>query len=77
VALNFEDRLEVVGFGDDDALWHAWQEAPAWSAWHSLGVPPAGIQTSDTLTIGTNQDRRLEVFVVGQDGRVWHIWQKR
>lgn len=76
-ALNFQNRLEVVGFGEDGALWHAWQvdEPPFWSKWASLKNPPAEIRAADRLTIGTNQDGRLEVFVVGQDGAVWHIWQ--
>jgi hypothetical protein len=78
-AINFENRLEVIAFGDDGALWHAWQidQAPNWSRWHSLESPPAKIRAADRLTIGTNQDGRLEVFVVGQDGAVWHIWQIR
>ena len=78
-ALNFENRLEVLAFGDDGALWHAWQidVAPFWSKWEGLGSPPAKLREADCLTIGTNQDRRLEVFVVGQDGAVWHIWQIR
>lgn len=73
------DHLEVIGFGDDGALWHAWQvdESPFWSKWERLGSPPAKIREADRLTIGTNQDGRLEVFVVGQDGAVWHIWQIR
>jgi hypothetical protein len=78
-AINFENRLEVIAFGDDGALWHAWQidQAPNWSRWHSLESPPAKIRAADRLTIGTNQDGRLEAFVVGQDGAVWHIWQIR
>lgn len=78
-SLNFKDQLEVVAFGDDGALWHAWQVnvTPFWSKWESLGMPPSKIRAGDRLTIGTNQDRRLEVFVVGQDGAVWHIWQIR
>jgi hypothetical protein len=78
-SLNFESRLEVLAFGDDGALWHAWQidQAPNWSGWQSLGSPPAKVRAMDHLTIGTNQDGRLEVFLVGQDGAVWHIWQTR
>jgi hypothetical protein len=78
-ALNFQNRLETLAFGEDGALWHAWQVdvAPFWSKWESLGSPPAGIREADRLTIGTNQDGRLEVFVVGQDGVIWHIWQMR
>ncbi len=72
-------RLEVLGFGDDGVLWHAWQidVKPNWSPWHGLGSPPTKIREPDRLTIGTNRDGRLEVFVVGEDGAVWHIWQTR
>jgi hypothetical protein len=72
-------HLEVFAFGDDGALWHAWQvdQAPHWSAWHTLGAPSARIRAADQLTIGTNQDGRLDVFVAGQDGAAWHIWQLR
>lgn len=78
-ARNFENRLEVLAFGDDGALWHAWQVdvAPNWSEWKSLGFPPSKIRQADHLTIGTNQDGRLEAFLVGQDSAVWHIWQVR
>ena len=77
-ALNFEKRLEVVGFADDGALWHAWQvdQPPFWSSWESLGSPPT-LREADRLTIGTNPDGRLEVFVVDNEGAVWHIWQIR
>ena len=78
-ALNLENRLETLAFGDDGALWNARQVdvTPFWSKWESLGSPPAKIRQADHLTIGTNQDGRLEVFVVGQDGAVWHIRQIR
>ncbi len=78
-ALNPNQRLEVIGFGDDGAVWHAWQVdvPPFWSEWQSLGAPPARIRAADRLTIGRNEDGRLEVFVVGEDGAVWHAWQVR
>jgi hypothetical protein len=78
-ALNFQNRLEVLAFGDDGALWHSWQidVEPFWSKWESLGSPPAKIREADRLTIGTNRDGRLEVFIVGEDGAVWHLWQIR
>jgi hypothetical protein len=68
VALNFQGRLEVLGFGEDGALWHAWQidVTPFWSKWKSLESPPAKLRDADRLTIGTNQDGRLEVFVAGK-----------
>jgi hypothetical protein len=72
-------KLEVLAFGDDGDLWHAWQidQAPNWSHWESLGSPRAKIRTADHLTIGTNQDGRLEVFLMGQDNNVWHSSQTR
>jgi hypothetical protein len=84
VALNvggpLDRKLEVLGFGDDGALWHAWQVdvAPSfWSKWESLDGPTPKIRTPDHLTIGSNRDGRLEVFVMGQDGNVWHSSQTR
>jgi hypothetical protein len=76
-APNSASRLEILGLGDDGALWHAWQidVAPFWSKWESLGLPPPLINASDRLTVGANRDRRLEVFVTGQDGAVWHTWE--
>jgi hypothetical protein len=78
-ALNTRDRLEILGLGEDAALWHSWQidTPPFWSNWESLGQPPVKIREADRLTVGINQDRRLEVFVVGQDGAVWHTWEMR
>jgi hypothetical protein len=35
-ALNFEDRLEVLAFGDDGALWHSWQLARRTSPLESM-----------------------------------------
>lgn len=78
-ARNFEQRLEVFGFANDGALWHAWQvdESPFWSTWESLASPPPGIRAADRLSVGKNRDGRLEIFVMGQDGAVWQIWQIR
>jgi hypothetical protein len=76
---QLNNHIEVFGLGDDGALWHAWQvdHDPFWSAWESLGSPPAKIRAADRVTIGTNRDGRLEVFLMGQDGAVWHTWQIR
>lgn len=78
-ALNFENRIEALGFADDGDLWHAWQidVAPNWSHWKTLGNPPPGLRLGEGLSIGKNQDGRLEAFVAGRDGAVWHIWQVR
>jgi hypothetical protein len=77
VAGPLNRHIEVLGFADDGALWHAWQidEKPFWSQWHSLGSPPPRIREGDRLTIGANQDGRLETFVMAEDGAVWHTWQ--
>jgi hypothetical protein len=77
VGRNFQNRLEVLAFGDDGEVWNARQvdQPPFWSAWRNLGSPPARIRTADRLTIGTNQDGRLEGFLVDQDGAVWHSRQ--
>jgi hypothetical protein len=73
------NHLEVFALGDNGELWHAWQidHAPNWSAWDSLGAPPAKIRADDHLTVATNQDGRVEAFLMGEDGAVWHRSQRR
>ena len=62
--LNFENRIEALGLGDDGALWHAWQidVAPNWSEWNTLAAPAAKIRAADRLTIGTTQDGQARRF---------------
>ena len=83
VGRNVDGRLEVFARGPgvaDVELWHIWQQAPlgaGWSAWESLGSPPA--QFLGTPTVVENADGRLEVFArVGlmSAGVVWHRWQE-
>jgi hypothetical protein len=75
--LNFENRLEFMGFAEDGDLWRSWQidTSPFWSDWESLGSPEPGIRPLEGLAIAMNEDGRLEAFVVGQDGGMWHIDQ--
>jgi Baseplate J-like protein len=65
-------QLHAFVVGDDAALWHTHQVAPAlsWTPWASLGGK------IDLLTVGKNQDGRLEVFARGtEDFALWHIWE--
>jgi hypothetical protein len=87
VAANADGRVEVLAVGSDHALWHCSELGPnsgTWSAWESLGVPPAGFIPT-TVSAGRNADGRLEAFLgcVVPDGTefgileatVWHQWQ--
>ncbi len=72
VVLDAVGQLHVFVIGDDAALWHTHQVAPAlsWTQWTSFG----GI--IDLLSVGKNQDGRLEVFARGaEDFALWHIWE--
>ncbi len=72
VMLDSAGQLHAFVVGDDAALWHTHQVAPAlsWTPWASLGGK------IDLLTVGKNQDGRLEVFARGtEDFALWHIWE--
>jgi hypothetical protein len=81
VGQNSDGRLEVfvaVAGAQGPTLSHVWQNSPNgdWSAWASLGAPPA--QFLGATAVGRNADGRLEVFArVGlmSSGELWHIWQ--
>jgi hypothetical protein len=81
VGRNADGRLEVFSDGEGQngtELWHIWQTAPmgGWSAWESLGTPPA--EFMGFVAASANADGRLEVFArIGlmSSGTIWHIWQ--
>jgi hypothetical protein len=76
VGINKSGALEVFGVAQDDQLHHIWQTSAGggWSAWASLGAPPAGLSIGDPRVI-SNLDGRLEVFLQAKDGAIWHVWQ--
>ena len=76
VGQNQDGRLEVFAVNTQGALHHIWQVSPGagWSSWSSLGSP-AGLEVSQQLAVGRNQDGRLELFAGAIDGALWHIWQ--
>jgi hypothetical protein len=78
IVVNTHDRrLEMFIVGNDDALYHRWQERPggAWNgSWESLGGKWP--DDSDPVVV-VNADGRLEVFMVGNDKELYHIWQER
>ena len=61
-------RIDVVGRGADNALWHTWYDG-AWRHWESLG----GVMASDPGTVSWSPGR-LDVFVRGTDNQMWHRW---
>jgi hypothetical protein len=67
-------RLELFVVGQDNALWHIWQDDQGeWSSgWQSIGGSVTGIPG-----VGKNPDSgaRLEVFAKGTDTALWHVWQ--
>ncbi len=65
-------RLDVFIRGSDNALWHRFYDAGAWSAWESLGGKISG--TPAAVTWGVN---RLDVFARGADNHLWHVCAAR
>ena len=72
---NDDGRLEVFARGEDDALWHAWQQAPGadWHRWVRLGE--AGECLSDPAA-AVNNNGRLEVVARWRDGSVRRMYQQ-
>jgi hypothetical protein len=62
-------RLDVMGRGNDNALWYASYVNGAWQPWQSLG----GVLTANPA-IASWGSNRLDVFVRGTDGALWHRW---
>ena len=62
-------RLDVFVRGTDNALWHQFYDAGAWSAWESLG----GVLAADPTAVSW-ANGRIDVFVRGADNALWHRW---
>ena len=63
-----KNRLDLVGRGQDNALWHRWWNG-SWHDWESLG----GIITSDPAASSWGSGR-LDLWARGQDNALWHKW---
>ncbi len=62
-----KDRLDVLGRGLDNALWHRWFDNGSWHNWESLG----GVLTSGPAAVSWGTGR-LDVLGRGQDNALWH-----
>ena len=68
---NADGRLEQFAVGNDQRIWHAWQNFDgSWSVWSPLSG-----RVSGRLAVGRNADGRLEVFAAGVPNGLWHVWQ--
>jgi hypothetical protein len=70
VAVNLDNRMEVVVVGADGNVWGRWHTCPAgcsWSGWHNHGSP--GSAGSPTLI--RDYAGRLSIFILGPGGSVW------
>ncbi len=83
VGSNTDGRQELFLMGEDDALWHIWQQAPnaGWTSWESLGKPkdhdfpePQERDLSEPF-VQENPDGHLEVFAPG-NGAFCNRWQE-
>lgn len=63
------NRLDVVGVGVDQQLWHRSWDGTTWSAWDAQG----GRVTADPGAVSWTAGR-LDVFGRGADGALWHKW---
>jgi SpoIID/LytB domain protein len=71
-AVRGSERVDVVTRGSSGFVWSFWNGS-AWSAWTSLGSPPAGAAGDPTVVSWA--PGRLDVFVRGgSDNRLWQIF---
>lgn len=61
-------RIDVVGRGAGDAVWHTWYDGQ-WRGWENLG----GVVTADPATVSWGPNR-LDIFGRGTDNQLWHRW---
>jgi hypothetical protein len=74
ITLNEDSRLEVFATGQDDYVYHTYQQSidGGWSPLIKLG----GFRTNRPIQVTSNQDGRLEVFAIHPYTRkLWHTWQ--
>lgn len=73
ITLNEDSRLEVFATGQDDYVYHTYQQSidGSWSPLIKLG----GFRTNRPIQDTSNQDVRLEVFAIHPYTRkLWHAW---
>ena len=61
-------RIDVVGRGSDNAVWHTWYDG-SWHQWENLG----GVITADPGAVSWGPNR-LDLFARGTDNLLWHRW---
>ena len=73
-AVNDDSTIEVFVRGNNNQLYHIWQQSPhgSWSGWESLG----GVLTSN-ISVVENAYHGLEAFARGNDNTLYHIWQNK
>lgn len=74
ITLNEDERLEVFATGQDDFVYHTYQQSinGSWSSLIKLG----NFRTNRPIQVVSNEDRRLEVFAVHpKTHKLWHTWQ--
>ncbi len=72
IAQNGDGRVELFLIGNDDRVYHAWQDASGkWGAWYPFRTSPS----CTSIRAARTSDKRIEVIVAGTDHLMYHNWQ--
>ncbi len=74
-AANMDTRLEVVGIGVDNSIWHTSQKE-ANGDWRKFRLLHKRWDRFVEIAVGANQNAGLEVFGLRQDFTPQHTWQR-
>lgn len=69
-------HLELFGIGDDDVLYHNWQNSDD-ENWHEWGALFADAPKLQSVTAALGNSGNLEIFGIGLDGTLYHAWQDK
>ena len=73
VGTNANERLEVLSFDSQGALWHIWQQSSGggWSSWTQFETPSDFSEQWDIAT-GQDADGHLVIFCRDTNGVLWY-----
>jgi Galactose oxidase-like, Early set domain/Glyoxal oxidase N-terminus len=72
---NADGRIDVIGRGSDNMIWHRTQNSPGSSTWSEWAQIYPGTNVTSELSVVRGADGRLQVFYRGGDNALYYATQ--